>query len=200
MSTTTATGVSSRMALAGSRIATWIRGGKPAPAERWPAWYVLNLVSGTAIVVILLINLFSLVIGVGVTPDPKCIPGDLFVFARKAPDEIRFERGETYLFRWQAQVGPGVGAPIVKKLAAMPGDHVRVAADGVWINDVLWGPVSEAVFTKMGMSAEKVFREFTVGEDEYLMLGTLPATFDGRYTGPVTKKAFYGHVLWVYGE
>lgn len=188
-----------RAVLLGGRVAHWIRGGKPAPAERWPAWYVMNLVSGTAIAVILLVNLFSIYIGVGVTPDPKCIPGDLFVFARQKPEEIEFTRGDTYLFRWQSRVGPGVGAPIVKKLAGIPGDRVRVDLDGVWINDKLWGPINEAVYTKMGLTSADILREYTLGPDQFLMLGTLPATFDARYTGPVTRNAFFGHVMWVYG-
>jgi conjugal transfer pilin signal peptidase TrbI len=156
----------------------------------------MNLVSGTALACILVYAIFTNFVGIGMAPVLKCIPGELFIYGKSQSKNIVFERGETYVFRWPFQTAPGFGQSIVKRLAGVPGDRIRVDAKGVWINDALWGPLNERVYTKMKLAPNDFMHSYTLGADEFLMLGTLPDTFDGRYIGPIKRHSFVGHV-WV---
>jgi hypothetical protein len=81
-------------------VAKFIRGGKPPPAKRWSPTFVLNLVSGTAIVLILGIQWITASYGLGLTfHEVKCMPGTVFWIAKDdlAIEEIK--RGEIYSYR-----------------------------------------------------------------------------------------------------
>lgn len=87
---------------------------------------------------------------------------------------------------------------MVKYAAAVAGDRVRVDATGIYINDKKWGDLNPYVMRKTKMDIAKVARSYTILEGHVLMLGTLPRSFDGRYTGQIPLSRIDGKAvpLW----
>lgn len=182
----------------GEYLAKVIRGGKPAPEKRWSSTYVLNFVSITAIVLIIL---FEGVIShwrVGLnTQEIKCLPGTAFLVKQTPPDEIL--RGQIIAYR-SSGLTPFLedGRSVAKIVAALPGDTVVVDAEGIAINGKYWGPLNKTVLDKSGRSVESVSKSYVVGKGELLLLGTLPRSYDGRYWGTIKTNQVIGKAwrLW----
>lgn len=103
----------------------------------------------------------------------------------------------TPLFR-EAQArgyfGPGFcaggGGYLIKRVWAVPGDHVSVQADGVWVN-------GQHVPNSVPRGADAAGRPLPayrvantlLSSVEYLLLSDVhPLSFDGRYFGPVLRS------------
>lgn len=181
-------------------IARFIRGGKPPPAKRWSPTFVLNLVSGTAIVMIVAMQWLIANYALGLTfHDVKCMPGTAFWVARENLEIGDIERGRIYSYRADGLLPLVPNGQLMGKVAAaLPGDRVDVDADGVRINGKKWGDLSPIVLEKAKLTVEGVTRSFVVGPDEVLMLGTLPRSYDGRYWGPVKATQLVGRTwrIW----
>jgi conjugal transfer pilin signal peptidase TrbI len=193
--------ISARLARFGAVLAHWIRGGKPPPAKRWSRTFVINLVSGVALVGYVGINLFGSLFTIGINEqDVRCLPGTVFLESNRPPVHSELSRGTKYWYRSGPEFARflPLGVPIVKKLAALPGDRVKVDASGIWINDVKWGDLSDHVLHSLGETPASVTRSFVVAADEVLMLGTLPRSLDGRYLGPIKTDRLSGQVwrIW----
>lgn len=123
--------------------------------------------------------------------DVNCIPGTVFVISRTPPDHL--ERGQLIGFitnGWAPY--PPDGLLVVKVLAGVPGDHVRVDEQGIWINGKLWGPLNDYLIKKTYLQREALYGEYVLAEDEVLVLGTLPNTYDSRYKGPIKRSQLVG--------
>lgn len=182
----------------GAYLANIIRGGKPAPEKRWSSTYVLNFVSITAIILIILFEgvISHWRIGLN-TQEIKCLPGTAFLVKQTPPDEI--VRGQIIAYRSEG-LTPFLddGRSVAKIVAAVPGDKVVVSVEGISINGKLWGPLNETVLKKSGRSVESVSRSYVVAKGELLLLGTLPRSYDGRYWGTIKTKQIIGNAwrLW----
>jgi len=187
-----------RLERAGAYVANVIRGGKPPPKKRWSSTYVLNLVSCTAIVLILLINVVIANWRIGLnTQNVRCLPGSVFLIAQNPPDTIA--RGAMVAYRSKGlQPLLRDGSTVAKLVAAIPGDRVKVDANGVSVNGKRWGPLNQKVMAKTGKTIASVTTEYTVKPDELLVLGVLPRSYDGRYWGPIKKTQVIGKAwrLW----
>jgi len=115
-------------------------------------------------------------------PVSVCLTGDTSDFA--------IERG--YLKRpsafsyWGCQ-----GARMVKILAALPGDTVRVKLDSVRVNQREWlhAPMSET--DRKGRPLPVALGTFVLGENECFPLSLWgEISFDGRYIGPMECPSF----------
>lgn len=181
-------------------IANFIRGGKPPPANRWSPTFVLNLVSGTAIVMILGIQWVTASYALGLTfHDVKCMPGTAYWIAKENLEIRDLKRGEIYSYRAQDLLPLVPNGQLMGKVAAaLPGDRVDVDANGIRINGEKWGDINPIVLEKAKLTIEEVTRSFVIAEDEVLMLGTLPRSYDGRYWGPVKATQLVGRTwrLW----
>lgn len=186
------------MGRAWMRTWNWVKG-PPIPKEkRWSPHTWLNIACVCGIVFILLGRHIEDNYRIGmVTANTQCIPGRYFWMW--LDDDAVIERGETYVYRARG-MEPILadGLMIVKLAAGLPGDRVRVNAEGIFINDKLWGPLNPEVMKKAGLTVEDVTTEYVVAEDELVMLGNLSRTYDARYTGPIKYKQLLGGAqrLW----
>ncbi len=181
-------------------VANFIRGGKPPPAKRWTPTFVLNLVSGTALVMIVSIQWCTANYAIGLTfHDVKCMPGTVYWIAKEPLEIEDLQRGNIYSYRAE-HLMPLVpdGQLMGKVAAALPGDRVDVDANGIRINGSKWGDLNAIVLQKSGLSVKDVTRSFVIAKAEVLMLGTLERSYDGRYWGPVKSKQLVGRTwrLW----
>jgi conjugative transfer signal peptidase TraF len=84
---------------------------------------------------------------------------------------------------------PGGMSMLMKKVLGVPGDHVTVQADGVWINGQRVASSAPRVVDGLGR-ALAVYRSWdrVLGRGEYwLMSDSHPDSFDARYFGPVAQ-------------
>ena len=187
--------LASRLRGWGHTLARFIRGGKPPPAKRWSFTFVLNLVSGVALVGVLFFNWFGSLYTIALnTQDIKCLPGTVFLLSHQLPQASELQRESMYWYFTQDEFQPfaPAGVPIGKMLAGLPGDRVEVTAQGISINGKKWGELSDTVLSSIGQTRASVSRSFVLAADEVLMLGTLPRSFDGRYLGPIKLDRIQG--------
>ncbi len=191
-------GAIDRVAAAGAYMANVIRGGKPAPTKRMSATYVSNLVCGSAVLMILLMNWVTSAWSLGLaTQLTKCLPGTAFLISRSVPEEVARGQMVAYASKGLAPLLAD-GREVVKIVAGVPGDVVQVDDDGVSVNGRQWGPLNPVVMKKAGTSVDKVKRTYRLGDGQFLVLGTMPRSYDGRYWGPIERKQLIGtaRVLW----
>lgn len=102
------------------------------------------------------------------------------------------------------------GAPLIKVLAAGPGDQLEVTANGLAINRIPWSQyatalradleghtvVDELPLTQtLGAEPETYFVTATLKHDEFAVLGTTGNAYDSRYFGPVSRARILAHVV-----
>lgn len=83
---------------------------------------------------------------------------------------------------------------LMKRVAGMPGDQVRVDADGVWVRLA----TGLALAPTLKRRPESFYRAITLGPEEYFLLGDTTDSFDARYWGPVRKDAIRGSATILY--
>lgn len=82
------------------------------------------------------------------------------------------------------------GVRIIKVVAALPGDRVRVDDEGISINGKFWGPLGLA--NRLGANDFRMLRDSAVPEGKALLLGTMPGSYDGRYWGFLDQDQIIG--------
>jgi signal peptidase I len=86
----------------------------------------------------------------------------------------------------------------IKRVIGEPGDVIRIENKRIYRN----GTLIEEPYTKihpMYTTAGDNFEEFTVPSGQYLMLGdNRDTSFDGRYWGYVSRRAFKGKSIIIY--
>lgn len=190
--------MSSSLAVSGGSVVGLIkRIFKPAK-KRWEGWVFVNILCAVILAWFVVINTFTNFWRIGVDPqDVRCLPYTYFLIGQKLPEAV--ERGGIYRFRtWGMAPIAKDGTPMVKYAAAVAGDKVRVDATGIYINENKWGDLNPYVMKKTHFDVVKVTRNFVVAKGHVLMLGTLPRSFDGRYTGPIPLSRIDGKAvpLW----
>jgi signal peptidase I len=115
------------------------------------------------------------------------------------------ERGDVAVLE-----SPEDGTVLLKRVAAIPGDrvevrHGRIVIDGVAVpleqRDGAWWETLGAARHRIRLSDEggPDYGPVRLGDDEYLVLGDNRGdSKDGRWFGPVARRAFLGKALDVY--
>lgn len=75
--------------------------------------------------------------------------------------------------------------PLMKHVAGIPGDHIQTTAQGSYINGRLW-PNSGIPADTHGYKPYP-FGEYTLGPNQYWLLGTGADSLDSRYIGIVSS-------------
>lgn len=90
------------------------------------------------------------------------------------------------------------GTLFTKLVIGLPGETVTVGPDSVTVGGVMHPGLSRAVAQKLGKSLADFATTYTLGPDEFFMVGTDPEAFDSRYYGPVKGSRVFGHArpLW----
>ena len=117
----------------------------------------------------------------------------------------RMERGDVIICRFPDRNSTArlkIAAPLdialvshtlfVKRLVGLPGDTVAVQGGHLYLNDKM---VDEPYVDEERFGG-KVFERYTLGEDEYFVLGDNRAgSHDSRYSevGPITRDMIVGH-------
>lgn len=116
-------------------------------------------------------------------------PGD-WVVTRLPADVIGFAAERAYL---------PAGVPLLKRVAAMGGDHVCVRDARVWINGAPRATALQVDRQGRPLQPWRGCRVLEAGE-LFLLSTQQPSSFDSRYFGPIVRRAVYGRAtpLWTW--
>jgi len=70
----------------------------------------------------------------------------------------------------------------LKRLVGVPGDEIRMAPEGVYVNDQL---IPNSAVPPGSPYPHYQYGSFKLGPDQYFVLGNHPRSWDGRYEGPI---------------
>ena len=94
------------------------------------------------------------------------------------------------------------GTLVAKQVIGVPGDHVLVNANGVWVNEQFWGALQHVKaggrLWRLGHRPEEYVRDERVPPHQLWVMGTHPRSFDSRYWGYVSDEQIVGRAvpLW----
>jgi len=127
-------------------------------------------------------------IGVNTQPDVSCLPYDYFVIDQR---DQQPRRGGYVAFAAK-NMGPYFkdGQRVVKEVVGVPGDHVRVTTEGVWVNGEYRGGLMVAQV--LGEDLHRYERDETVPPGHYWLMGTHEYAFDSRYWGYADQSQIAG--------
>jgi conjugative transfer signal peptidase TraF len=98
------------------------------------------------------------------------------------------------LAKERGYLGPGPSpagtSGLIKQVAALAGDRVTIKDDGVWVNGNLLENSVPRPADEAGRPLKPYYlNDYTLGVDEVLLMSDYsPASFDGRYFGPLKRK------------
>lgn len=123
----------------------------------------------------------------------RCLPWWAYVIALgDHPD-----RGQLLAFSSGSALPFPEGTVLVKRLVGMPGDQIEVQAGEVRVNGTVLGELSDEVLTQLSRPALDFQARYTLGEDEFFVLGDAAVSFDSRYWGPVRSEDVLGRARGV---
>ena len=127
--------------------------------------------------------------------DIPCLPWRVFVAwlgAPALPDQLVAFRSVGI-----APVLPD-GTVIVKRVAAVAGDRIRIADGVLYVNDVERAHFSPNTLRALKKSADAFDRSYVLGAGELLVLGDSPVSYDSRYWGPISSSQVMGRAWGVW--
>lgn len=84
---------------------------------------------------------------------------------------------------------PGGGAKIV---VGMPGDRIRIRNNWLVVNNEPWGFLW--LMNTLRLKDKQLDTDYRVPAGHYLVLGTQPESYDGRYWGVIPQKDILGSI------
>lgn len=126
--------------------------------------------------------------------------GDVAFFCPPNRPVFREARARGYL-HWSLACITGAGIePLFKPVVAVSGDRVRVAREGVYVNDVLLPNTAPILSDGRGRPLRPLFGpERTLAPGElWLVSDYHPASFDSRYFGAIDERAVIGRAAPVW--
>lgn len=135
----------------------------------------------------------------------QCLPWTTYIVSVGRPAEIR--RGDVMAYFPGGRMGHGFdewidarndayGRFAVKIVGAVPGDELVIKQDVAYVNGREIGKMD--LVAKLGKKPGGFDREERVPDGQYLMIGTEPRSYDGRYWGFIERKDVIGRArpIW----
>jgi len=124
--------------------------------------------------------------------EPACLPYSVFLMHMKID---RLPHYGDYVVAAMPDTGMVVGGRpgdrIIKRVAGVPGDHIKIEGVDLYINgmhrDRLWLAKSLP-----GKDVGSFDAEYTLKEGEYFLMGTTKESFDSRYWGALSLDSIRG--------
>jgi conjugative transfer signal peptidase TraF len=89
-----------------------------------------------------------------------------------------------------------VNIPLIKRIAAIPGDVVNAGARGVRINGILWPASAPLTHDQEGRSLRPYpFGTYRVVAGQLWVMSNHPRGLDSRYFGPVTESSVISRLV-----
>lgn len=172
--------------------------------ERTLHWWAVGIGKALLALLIVLVPLSYAAnryrIGIEGAEGPKCLPYTFFLIDRY---DHALRRDQFIAFR-AARMGPFYedGTTMVKIVAGVPGDQVRVGQGRVRVNDRDWGDLPHAEkggrLWSLGRRMTEFEREEAIPAGRLWVLTAHPRSYDSRYWGYVETSQVIGRAypIW----
>lgn len=128
--------------------------------------------------------------------DVACLPYKVWIYALQPSQPAR----DSYLAYHARGMQPFLpdGSVVAKQVVGVPGDHVVVDGQALYVNGQLKARLNPAVIKALGRAPADFKRDVVLAGDELVLVGTLPRSFDARYLGPIHTDQVIGEAypLW----
>jgi len=120
--------------------------------------------------------------------------GDLVFVLPPAMPIFRLAKERGYL---AAGPSPAGTCGLIKQIAAVGGDRVSIDRERVWVNGLVLKNSAPRLADEAGrLMAACYLSNYTLGADEVLLMSDYnPASFDGRYFGPLPKTTIQSVIV-----
>ena len=138
---------------------------------------------------------FNVTLGFG-AQTLDCINAHVSLVQYKVPEKIT--RGSYVMFVAPKAMGqPFTGHLAIKEVGAVPGDHVVIAHNELYINGRKIGPldVAEKAAKRMHVAITSFAKDEIVPAGKIFVIGTMPHTFDSRYWGYADAGSVVGRAV-----
>jgi conjugal transfer pilin signal peptidase TrbI len=126
----------------------------------------------------------------------RCLPWTLYLLRRDAAEP---RRGDYYAFH-ALGLAPHLrdGTTLVKQVAGVPGDRVRVERGGVRVNGAWRGGLDPHLLAALNARPSDLACDRVLAPGEYFLLGSAVDSYDSRYWGTVRADQLIGRAtpLW----
>lgn len=124
----------------------------------------------------------------------RCIEEYTTYFVTLEPD-VQIERGKIYAFT-SHNLEPWFdnGTTLGKYATAIAGDEVTINEQGVFVNGEL-AVTGFASAERAGIVPDRLYRTFTLAENEIFFTGTAERSFDSRYWGVAYRHQIIGEAI-----
>lgn len=123
------------------------------------------------------------------------------IFLVNFEQKPKVERGEIIAFTFVGETPVlKTGDKVLKLVAAIPGDVVRVTEHALYINNIKHPkakPMSKNLNT-LSHAASKYEREVTLQDGEYFVIGETVDSYDSRYWGTIKHEQITGKAYAVF--
>lgn len=144
-----------------------------------------------SLAIIVSIEWFSSTFRFGIDPqEVRCFPDHKYFLVNLRNTEA--ERNDVFAY-YAKGLTPyfADGTLMAKVVTGVPGDHVLINEEGVFINGEL---VAEGFMlaAKLKKSESDFYTEFTIPERKYFMMAPAPESYDSRYWGMIDQQQLAG--------
>jgi len=123
--------------------------------------------------------------------EQSCLPWTFFLVVKNP--QVLLRRGDLVVFKAQ-RVGHGFdGMKMVKFVAGIPGDSIKVRNGRLYVNNVYWDDLSLSGVLKQPRTVYD--RAEVVPDQKFFVLGTAKRSYDSRYWGYVDAKQTMGYAI-----
>lgn len=130
-----------------------------------------------------------------VAGEPSCLPYEFYLWHKGL--DASLQKGDYIVISMPDKgykIGARPGDRVIKKVAALPGDRVRISGTELYINekhvDRLW--LAKSIDGKKPGDFDA---DMVLNKDQVFLMGTTKESFDSRYWGPVRRDSIIGRAL-----
>jgi conjugal transfer pilin signal peptidase TrbI len=121
----------------------------------------------------------------------SCLPWTVFIVHHKVP--LTLTPGTLIEFKPPPAMRNLIGPfPVIKMIAAGPGDLVEEHDGAIWINGRYWGKTWLNDYLRASGIKPATPERMVIPVNHYLVLGTSPDSYDSRYWGLVSATSIDG--------
>jgi len=153
--------------------------------------WLRDLVISAAISVLIITFLYQPVRVEGTSMLPRLEDHDRLFINKFVYDFESIQRGDVVVFHYPRDPEKSY----IKRVIALPGDHLRIDRGQVWIN----GKRLRESYVPLLYRDSRSMAEMVVPDDTYFMMGDHRSiSSDSREFGPVERDLIYGKAVFVY--
>lgn len=151
-----------------------------------------GIIASIALFLLWFLFVFNYKIGVPAKEHSGCLDASLFLVSRH---DNNIERGGLYVMTLDRDMkNAKKGTQLLKRIAGIPGDHIKIEMDGVRVNDSQFYRVPLApVSRRLGVDPKTFMKQdIIVPAGKIFVIGNTDKSYDSRFWGYLNETSVVG--------